>query len=450
MPMIIEIPSQVNKALSILSAAGYEAYVVGGAVRDAVMGRPVNDWDVTTSAMPQETEAAFEGFKVIETGIKHGTVTVIIDSCHIEITTFRIDGGYSDNRHPDYVEFTDDITLDLSRRDFTCNAVAYSPEKGFKDPFGGVEDIKNGVIRCVGEPDIRFHEDGLRILRALRFSRTLGFDIDAGTAQSIHRCVHLLSNISSERIMAELLRMIPYCGMDFLDEYSDVIFEIIPELKSEKGCAQNHERHIYDVWLHSCRAVEASPADAEIRLAALLHDIGKPSCKSTDENGVDHFYSHGKAGAAITADIMNRLKTSGRLKRKIVNLIEYHDFLPEKISDKTFRKYIGILGEETIRALFAIREADIRAQNPAFLEEGLRANEEGMRRFEEILSRENCFKISDLAAKGGELIAAGLPQGPAIGKIHLALFDEVISGTLPNEKEALINRAKELYENGDY
>jgi tRNA nucleotidyltransferase (CCA-adding enzyme) len=447
--MIIDIPLQVNNALDILSSAGFEAYVVGGAVRDAVMGRKVNDWDIAASSLPAQTEKAFESFKVIETGMKHGTVTVIINGFHIEITTFRIDGDYSDNRRPDSVSFTDDITKDLSRRDFTCNAVAYSPSAGFIDPFGGLEDINKKIIRCVGDPGTRFREDGLRILRALRFSRTLGFDIDPLTADAIHENAGLLKNISSERTVAEMCKLLPFAGADFLDEYSDIIFEIIPELKAEKGCRQNHIRHIYDVWMHSCKTVENSPSDAEIRFAALLHDIGKPACKTTDENGVDHFYGHADTGAEITRDVMNRLKVSNRMKNHIITLVRYHGFTPEGFTDKTFRKYIGTLGEETIKDLFALREADIRAQSPAFHEESLKLNKAGYDKFLSLLSQEKCFKISDLNINGTELIGLGIQQGAVIGKILSSLFDEVISDKLPNNKDALSKRAKELYDNGN-
>ena len=447
--MIIDIPLQVNKALEILSSGGFDAYVVGGAVRDALMGRKVSDWDVTTSAMPHETEKLFEEYKVIETGIKHGTVTVIIDSVHIEITTFRIDGDYSDNRRPDSVVFTDDITEDLSRRDFTCNAIAYSPSKGFTDPFGGLDDINCRVIRCVGNPDKRFNEDGLRILRALRFSRTLGFDLDKQTSEAIHKNAGLLKNISSERIVAELCKILPCADAEFLDEYSDIIFEIIPELKTAKGCRQNHIRHIYDVWMHSCKSVEYSPADAEVRFAMLLHDAGKPSCKTTDKNGVDHFYGHSDTGAEIARRVMNRLKVSNRMKNRIVTLVKYHGIMPETFSDKTIRKYIGSLGEETLKDLRAVREADLRAQNPDFLEEGLAEIETGFGRIERILSEEKCFGIKDLSVNGSDLIALGIPEGTAVGALLNSLFDEVISDKLENKKESLLSRAKELYEYGN-
>ena len=447
--MIIEIPSQVNTALQILSANGYEAYVVGGAVRNCLMGLTAADWDVTTSALPEQTKEAFSDYKVIETGIKHGTVTVIIDSFHVEITTFRVDGEYSDNRRPDFVKFTSSLTDDLSRRDFTCNAIAYSPLCGFKDPFGGMKDIESKLLRCVGEPDERFGEDALRILRALRFSRTLGFEIDPALSESIHKNVSLLSNISYERITAELFKTLPNASAAFLNEYSDVIFQIIPELKAEKGCEQNHERHIYDVWRHTCVSVENCPPDPGIRLAALLHDIGKPSCKTTDENGVDHFCGHEQAGAEIARAVLNRMKVSNAVKNKTLTLVEHHSMMPEKMSKKSLRKYIGSLGEETMRDIFALREADLKAQNPAFIDQTLKEAGEGVKNFEEALAGVKCFKITDLEVNGSELISEGIESGPALGKILSRLFDEVISDGLENKKDVLIKRAKEIYEDGN-
>ena len=447
--MIINIPSQVNTALEILSAAGYDAYVVGGAVRDAIMGKEPDDWDIATSSSPQQNKEVFSNYKVIETGIKHGTITVIIDSLHIEITTFRIETGYSDNRHPDFVEFTDDICLDLARRDFTCNAIAYNPKVGFVDPFFGLNDIENKVIKCVGDPDKRFNEDGLRILRALRFSQSLSFNIDNITSESIHKNKGLLENISEERIFSELRKILTYCTSEFLLEYSDVIFQIIPELKAEKGCEQHHERHIYDVWNHTCVAVENSPNNEDIRLAVLLHDIGKPSCKTTDESGVDHFYGHGEAGSKIAFNILSKFKTSNKIRDKITNLIYYHDFTPDTISKKTYRKYISRFGEEFVKDLFDIRKADVSAQNPAFLESSLHQSEIGLKIFNEVISENNCFSIKDLDVSGDDLIKEGISPSAQMGKILNQLFDDVISDRLQNNKAALIKRAKELYIDGN-
>lgn len=443
--MVINIPSQVNTAIEILCGKGHSAYVVGGAVRNLMMGIPVNDWDITTSALPKETLKLFKDFKTIETGIKHGTVTVIIDGMPLEITTYRIEKGYSDNRHPDKVEFTDRVEDDLSRRDFTVNAMAYSPGIGFIDPFGGCEDINKKIIRCVGNPDKRFGEDALRILRALRFSSVLGFDIDSKTAESIHRSKHLLKNISVERIFVELSKLL--CGKNagiILQEYKDVIFFVLPELEPMNNCTQNHERHIYDVWGHTVKSVEAIPPEPELRFAMLFHDSGKPHCKSTDENGVDHFYSHGKISRKIASETLSRLKTSNNFRYTVRNLVEYHDFLPDKISRKTYKEYIAKLGIETVENLFLVREADILAQNPRFHAESLEENKTGKKILEQIKEEDMCFKIKDLAIDGKVLENIGIPPSPAMGKILETLLDEVMDDNLPNKKDNLIKRAKEL------
>lgn len=443
--MVINIPSQVNRAIEILCNSGHSAYIVGGAVRNIIMGIPVNDWDITTSALPEETLELFKDFRTIETGIKHGTVTIIIDGIPLEITTFRIERGYSDNRHPDKVDFTDKVEDDLSRRDFTSNAIAYCPQKGFVDPFGGCEDIEKRIIRCVGNPDIRFGEDALRILRALRFSSVLGFEIDPETAVSIHNNKHLLKNISVERIFVELSKLL--CGKnagDILREYKDVIFFVLPELEPMNNCTQNHERHIYDVWGHTVKAVESIPPEPELRFAMLFHDSGKPHCKTTDKNGVDHFYSHGKISKKIVCEALSRLKTSNKFKDTVCSFVECHDFLPDKISKKSYKKYIAKLGIETVEKLFLIREADVLAQNPEFHTESLEQNNIGRKVLDEIKNEKTCFKISDLAVDGRKLSDAGIKPSPAMGKIMEKLLDEVMDEKLPNDEDALIERAKQL------
>lgn len=443
--MVIEIPSQVNRAIEILGNAGHSAYVVGGAVRNILMGIPVNDWDITTSALPEETLRLFDEFKTIETGLQHGTVTVIIDHMPLEITTYRIESGYSDNRHPDKVDFTDKVKDDLSRRDFTVNAIAYSPSSGFADPFDGQSDIKSKTIRCVGDADTRFGEDALRILRALRFSSMLGFKIHPDTADSIRRNYKLLKNISVERIFVELSKLL--CGKDagrILREYEEVIFYILPELKPMKNCAQNHERHIYDVWGHTVKSVESIDPIPELRFAMLFHDSGKPHVKTTDENGTDHFYQHGKVSQKITSDALSRLKTSNKFRWHVCNLVEYHDFLPHKITKKTYKKYMGKLGTDTVKELFEIRKADVSAQNPKFLAESLAENEAGKKILTEIENEAACFKLSDLAINGSDLIKSGLPSSPEIGRILAILLDEVMDEKLLNDKNALLSRAFEL------
>lgn len=440
--MVIEIPSQVNRAIEILNSAGYSAHVVGGAVRNILMGIPVNDWDITTSALPEKTLELFRDFKTIETGLKHGTVTVIINSLPLEITTYRIEHGYSDNRHPDKVEFTDRVTDDLARRDFTVNAIAYSPLLGLADPFCGQADIGNQTIRCVGDSDKRFGEDALRILRALRFSSVLGFEIHPDTADSIRRNYRLLKNISAERIFVELSKLL--CGKDagrILREFDEVIFFILPELAPMKNCAQNHERHVYDVWGHTIKAVESIDPIPELRFAMLFHDSGKPHVKTTDENGIDHFYSHGKKSKKIAHDSLVKLKTSNKFREHVCNLVEYHDFLPHKISKKTYLKYIGRLGIDVIRELFDVRKADVSAQNPIFLAECLEQNAQGEKMLEAIEKENSCFKISDLAINGSDLINSGVPSSPEIGRILSILLDEVMDEKLMNNKNALLSRA---------
>lgn len=443
--MVINIPSQVNRAIEILCSGGHSAYVVGGAVRNIIMGIPVNDWDITTSALPDETLELFKDYRTIETGIKHGTVTVIIDGVSLEITTYRIEHGYSDNRHPDKVDFTDKVDDDLSRRDFTVNAIAYSPETGFADPFGGCEDIEKEIIRCVGNPDKRFGEDALRILRALRFASVLGFEIDPETAESIHKNKHLLKNISVERIFVELSKLL--CGKnaaDILHKFKDVIFFVLPELEPMNGCTQNHERHIYDVWGHTVAAVAVITPEPALRFAMLFHDSGKPHCKTTNKNGTDHFYSHGKTSKKIAFEILSRLKTSNKFRDVVCSLVEYHDFLPDKISKKTYKKYIAKFGIDTVENLFLIREADVLAQNPEFHKESLEQNEIGKKILNEIIKESTCFKISDLAINGNSLANIGIAPSPAMGKIMETLLDEVMDEKLPNDEGTLIERAKQL------
>lgn len=442
--MLMNIPQKVNTALEILHRNGHTAYIVGGAVRDSLLGRPTEDWDIATSALPSQTAKAFGDFKVILTGMKHGTVTVLIDGMPVEITTYRIDSGYADNRHPDSVTFTDRITDDLARRDLTVNAIAYSPISGLVDPFGGMADIQNRILRCVGNPDKRFGEDALRIMRVLRFSQTLGFSVEDETSDAVLRSLPLLKNISVERILSELLKTLRCCNKEFLLKYSDVIFFILPELMPMKGCMQNHERHIYDVWEHTAAAVAASPQDEEVRLAMLFHDCGKPLCKTADENGIDHFYSHGKLSAKTAYEALTRLKASSKLREHVCTLIEHHDFLPERISKSTYKKYLGLLGEKTIRELFSVREADIRAQNPKFLSEGMEAIETGRAKLEEIIAEDGCLKLSDLQINGKDIIKLGIEPSPLIGEILGELFGEVLDEKIKNNRQVLLERAVEL------
>ena len=441
----MKIAAYAETAIDLLNEAGFEAYVVGGAVRDMVMGRPAHDFDIATSALPSQTEKVFDSYRLIETGLKHGTVTVLIDAEPVEITTFRIDGDYSDMRRPDSVQFTPELKNDLSRRDFTCNALAFHPKKGLVDYFGGTEDINNGIIKCVGEPDKRFGEDALRIMRALRFASVLGFEIDKDTSDSIHRNRELLHYISKERIFSELCKLIEGENVySVFDDYCDVIFTIMPELEPMHNLDQQNKAHKYDVWHHTLHAVENIRADAELRLAMLFHDSGKPAVKTVDENGVGHFYDHAKVSVEIARKILNYMKSSNRLRQHVCNLVEYHGLMPEKMSKKTFKKYIGMLGEDTIRELFEVREADVRALDSFLTEKFLSENETAKEFFREIVEQEPCFGVKDLEVDGRDLISLGYNADSSLGKALSVLLDEVMDNRIDNEKNALLKRAKEL------
>ncbi len=441
----MNVPEYALRVLNRLNGAGYEGYLVGGCVRDFLMGRGPKDYDVATNASAEQTEAAFKDFHVIETGIKHGTVTVMSDGMPIEVTTYRVDGTYSDGRHPDSVTFSSSLKEDMSRRDFTMNAIAYSPNIGLVDVFGGVEDIRRGVIRCVGGPDRRFNEDALRIMRALRFAAVLGFEIDGQTAESIHRNRGLLHKIAAERITAELFALI--CGKNaaqVMREYSDVMAEILPPLKDMFGFEQDNPHHIYDVWEHTLHAVENVPPTVEMRMAALLHDAGKPHCKTVDENGVGHFYGHADISAEIAEDVFkNHLRTSKSISDRIVTLVKNHDetfILTKKIMRRRLMKY----GEETLRQLLDLSRGDVRGQG-VDVQNRLEQLDEAERILNEILSQETCLSLKAMAINGRDLSELGIERGKIMGDILNRLLEEINDEAIENTKEALSARAMELY-----
>ena len=443
----IPLPKEVEKALDMLSAAGYEAYIVGGCVRDALRGVEPHDYDMTTSAEPQETEEVFAGFRLIETGIKHGTVTVLMDGEPLEITTFRTDGAYSDGRHPDSVSFTRSITEDLARRDFTVNAIAYSPTLGFADPFGGAADIERKVLKAVGEPRERFTEDALRIMRGLRFSAVLGYTIEPKTAQAMRDTVALLDRISGERIFVELKKLL--CGDragDIIREYSDILANVLPPLAKMRGFEQRTPYHAYNVLEHTIRVVENVPQEPTLRLAALLHDTGKPDCATYDADGSGHFHGHPEVSAKHAESFFKRMKSDAETRDNVAELIKYHDFRfpPER---PHVARMLGRIGETQLRRLFILKRADVLAQNPA---PEYMARVEDIDRsvavMEDIIREGDCCSVSQLAVKGGDLIAAGIKPGPGMGGILGALLEDVIDGRLPNEREALLTAAKKRAE----
>lgn len=428
-------------ALERLNEGGFEAFLIGGSVRDYLMGLPIGDIDVTTNATPHEVEDVFKNFNVIETGIKHGTVTVILEGEPVEITTYRSEGEYSDNRHPDSVEFSRSLRDDVIRRDFTMNGVAYSFESGVCDLVGGIEDINNGIIRCIGDAETRFREDALRIMRALRFSSVLGFEIEENTKIAIRKCKDLLNNISAERIREETVKLI--CGKnvyEVLEEFSDVLGVILPEIKPLIGFEQINHHHIYDVYTHTLKALEQSSPSKTIRLALLFHDIGKPACASFDDKGEMHFYSHPKKSAEITEEIMTRLRFDNDTKNKVVTLVKFHDS-PIMVQDGIFpdrrriKRIMSQIGEELIYDLIEIKRCDNSAQNPQFYRgDGFYKSTYEM--IDEIIAEKECFSLKDLKINGNDLLKMGY-EGKKIGEILRKCLDGVIDGKIKNDYEEI-------------
>ena len=436
----MQIPQNILYILDRLELAGYEAYIVGGCVRDGLMGAQPHDFDITTSALPEETEQVFSDLKVIETGIKHGTVTVLYEGEPIEITTYRIDGDYADGRHPDEVKFTRSLAEDVARRDFTMNGIAYSPKRGLVDLCDGAEDIRRGVIRCIGDPDKRFGEDALRIMRALRFSAVLGFAIEENTAASLRRNKLLLSRVSVERIFVELQKLL--CGRNagaVLREYAEIFAEIIPELAPCIGYEQHNRYHAYTLYEHLVRAVEACPHDEGLRLAMLLHDIGKPLTQSEDASGEWHFYGHAEESARLAEEILRRFKTSNAMRERVCTIVRYHGFQPEK-TQKFIRKRLAKHGVELFRDIMLAHIADDSAKQE-FAKERIPEWREIIQLAEEIASQQPCLKIKDLAISGKDL-AALVPPSPKTGETLKHLLDGVIEGCFPNERDALLYQAE--------
>ena len=440
----MNIPDYALTVLERLERYGFEAYVVGGCVRDSLMGRTPKDWDVCTNALPEEVLRVFRKFHVIKTGLQHGTVTVMVNHEPVEVTTFRVDGAYSDNRHPDSVSFVSRVEEDLSRRDFTINAMAYNPRRGLVDAFGGQQDLQARVIRCVGDPDARFNEDGLRILRALRFASRFGFDVERETSDAVRRNRYLLENVSAERIFKELRGILAGEGVvSMLLAYPDVFSVIIPQLAPTVGCLQNTPYHKYDVWTHTAWAVHFAPADELLRLTMLLHDIAKPACRTTDENGRDHFYGHPERGAELAKEVLLALKSDNDTLRDVVTLVREHDNeFPTRPAG--MRRLIGRIGLENVRRLFAVQRADLAAHSDYGQEKKSARVRAAMLLLEEVLETEAAFTVKDLRFNGSDLMKMGQKPGPLFRTLLEKLLEEVQEETLPNTNEALSARAAEL------
>ncbi|MBC8570343.1 CCA tRNA nucleotidyltransferase [Zongyangia hominis] len=442
--MTLSLPSPVAEALETLTRRGFEAYAVGGCVRDALLGKEPHDWDITTSAHPEQVLSCFGGDMVIPTGLKHGTVTVHRAGVPIEITTYRTDGSYSDNRHPDYVVFSERLEDDLARRDFTVNAMAYAPRRGLVDCFGGREDLEARVLRCVGDSRRRFAEDALRILRLLRFSSVLGFSIEEQTGAAARELGFLLKNVAAERVREELLRLL--CGehcLGVLLSFPGVLGVILPELLPCVGFDQHNPHHDFDLYTHLARAVSFIPPRPSERMAMLLHDIGKPRCYTQSSDGVGHCYGHGEISAGMAGDILARLRFSNAQREEILTLISHHDLcLPAQ--PKVIRRWLSRLGPETFFQLMDVRRADLHSQRRVPDPQRLAMVDEMEACARAELQSGACLTLKSLAVHGADLIALGMTPGPGLGELLRALLDGVLDGRWPNERPALLSAAQSL------
>ena len=434
------IPQSVAKALEKLENAGHAAYLAGGCVRDLLRGVSPHDYDLTTDALPEETAEVFSAFPVIPTGIKHGTVTVLLDGLPLEITTFRTDGTYSDGRRPDEVRFTRTVEEDLRRRDFTVNAMAWSPLRGLSDPYGGQKDLQNRLLRCVGAPEERFSEDALRILRGARFASCLSFAVEEETERAMLRLTPLLARVSAERISAELLRLL--CGQDVervLLRYRELMAFLLPELRPCFDFDQHTRHHCYDVYTHIVKVVAAVPPEPTLRLAALFHDVAKPSCFVLRE-GKGHFPNHPELGAEVGATVLRRLRVEKKRIREVCTLIRMHDAYLKRTPAEGAPDLLRALPPALVSPLLDLMEADAKAKADP---EGSLAQVNALREAVERLKAQNpCLSLRDLAIHGDDLLAMGIPSGPEMGRLLSELLEKVSRGELENTREALLQAVK--------
>ena len=436
------LPGHIAFCIRRLEEAGYQAWAVGGCVRDACLGLTPHDYDLCTDALPEQTKTLFEDHSLVLAGMKHGTVGVVIEGDVVEITTFRTEGGYTDSRHPDWVKFVPEIQGDLARRDFTVNAMAWSPTRGFADPFGGRQDLQDRILRAVGDPTTRFTEDALRILRGLRFSVRFGLQPEEKTLEAMFRLAPLMEQLARERVFSELCGLLPLIDGEKLQLFAPILTQVIPELSPCQGFAQRNPHHIHDVFGHTAQVVTHTPSELPLRWAALLHDIGKPSVFSTDEKGIGHFYGHEKVSARMANEILHRLKAPTALRQQVVALIERH--MQVLIPDRKFlRRRLSQWGAEALSQQLAFQRADrlgtgTREADPE--------TEEALAILKGLLEEAACTGLRDLAVTGSDLMAVGFPAGKQMGLCLNTLLEEVVEETLPNEKNALLERAKKLLE----
>lgn len=433
----IVLPKKVKYIIDTLMDKGYEAYAVGGCVRDSLLGRTPQDWDITTSAKPEQVKELFR--HTIDTGIQHGTVTVMIDHEGFEVTTYRIDGEYEDARHPKEVLFTANLLEDLKRRDFTINAMAYNEQNGIVDAFDGIGDLDRGVIRCVGKAQERFTEDALRMLRAIRFAAQLGFEIEAETRDAIAELAENIAKVSAERIQVELVKLLVSGHPEELKvAYETGLTRVFfPEFDVMMDTPQQNPHHSYNVGEHTIVSLQEIPADKVLRLTMLLHDVAKPVCRTTDEKGIDHFYGHQDKGSEMARAILRRLKFDNDTTDRVCRLVRWHDDNPE-ISERNMRRAISRIGVEQYPALFAVKRADTMAQSAYGRDEKLAYIAEYERMYQEILDRQQCLTIKDLAVDGKDLIQAGMKPGKELGEVLKKFLEIVLEEPEKNTKEALL------------
>ncbi len=442
--MKIKLPEQVSYIIGELEKHGFEAYAVGGCVRDSILGRIPDDWDITTSAKPEQVKAIFK--KTIDTGIEHGTVTVMLEKTGYEVTTYRIDGEYEDSRHPKEVVFTSNLVEDLKRRDFTINAMAYSETAGLVDVFDGIGDINRKMIRCVGKAKERFSEDALRILRAVRFAAQLKFQIEEETKEAIEELAVNLKNISAERIQTELVKLLVSKEPERIKEAYElgITKVILPEFDAMMTCTQENIHHMYTVGEHTVQALKRVEADKVLRLAILLHDAGKVETKTIDEQGVAHFYGHAEKSAEISRSILRRLKFDNDTIGKVKKLIELHDHRPS-LKKSSIRRLAVKSGTELFEDLIKVKRADTLAQSEYEREEKLAYLDNILQLYHEIIRDKECIKMKDMEINGKDLLSMGIPQGKVMGEILGELFELVLEEPEKNQKEFLCEYVKEHY-----
>ena len=439
----MRLPKPITEVLNRLEEQGFEAWVVGGCVRDSLLGIVPHDYDVCTAALPEQTQAVFADRRLVLAGVRHGTVGVVTEAGVVEITTFRTEGGYTDSRHPGWVRFVPTIEQDLARRDFTVNAMAWSPVRGYADPFGGAEDLRRGLLRAVGEPALRFREDALRILRGIRFAARFRLRIEEATFCAMQTEKFRLDAIARERVMEELTDFLCRCNQEDLWNFRDILAQVLPEIAPEIGFEQHSVHHAYDVFTHTALVTEALPREPVMRWAGLLHDIAKPACFSMDDRGRGHFLGHARVGAGMADEVLRSLRAPNALREEVCWLIAHHmDSYP--VEEKVARRLLSRHGKDRMERLLTLQMADWGGKGVPVAEDIPNALTALWNLLVDLSSREGELNLRTLAVRGGDLIALGFPRGPKLGQTLNQLLDAVLLGELPNEREPLLEKARSL------